>query len=124
MIEAYFRQLELLIAQTVIIASSTVTYDKRSPQIGFIRGSLYFINGSVLHFREFANVQSGAERYMYVYHYQEADGTLIFRYDNTHHFPNLPNFPHKHEGDEASVMSAAEPDLQTILNEIRGLIIT
>ena len=62
---------------------------------------------------------------MYVYHYQEVDGTLIFHYDNTRHFPHLPNFPHhKHEGDEASVMSAAEPDLQTILNEIRGLIIT
>ena len=125
MIEAYFRQIEALITSSGIITSSTITYDKRSSYVGFIRGSTYFLDGSELHFREFVNIQRHVERYMYVYHYQRADGTLIFRYDNTRHFPDLPNFPHhKHEEDETSVVPTTEPDLQTILKEIRGIIVT
>lgn len=34
------------------------------------------------------------ERFSYAYHYQRADGTFVFRYDNTAHFPELENFPH------------------------------
>src|SRR5215475_3294360 len=30
----------------------TITYDKRSTYIGFIRGSIYFLDGSLLHLRE------------------------------------------------------------------------
>ena len=51
------------------------------------------------------------------------DGTLVFRYDNTPHFPTLPTSPHhKHEISDANVMAATPPDLQTILAEIQNLI--
>ena len=100
-----------------------MTYDKRSTYIGFIRGSIYFLDGSVLHLREFVNVQYGIERYMYAYHYQRSEGTFIFRYDNTPHFSALPTFPHhKHEGTESTVVSASPPDLQAVLAEIQGLL--
>jgi hypothetical protein len=76
-----------------------------------------------LHLREFVNVQRGIDRYMYAYHYQRPDGTLVFRYDNTPHFSALPTFPHhKHEGTESTVLPATPPDLQAILAEIQGLI--
>lgn len=124
MIETYFRHINELIAHTPIVGASSVTYDKRSPYIGFIRASLYFVDGTVLHFREFVNVQQGSERYMYVYQYQRADGTLIFRYDNTPHFPDLPSFPHhKHQGSEVNVMTATPPDLGSVLAEIHSLMI-
>lgn len=123
MIEDYFRQIETLLAAASIIHSTSITYDKRSASIGFIRGTLYFLDGSQLHLREFINVEHGVERYMYAYHYQRPDGTLVFRYDNTPHFPTLPTFPHhKHEISDANVMAAASPDLQTILAEIQSLI--
>jgi hypothetical protein len=99
LIEVYFQEISVVISKTAGVQSSCLTYDKRSSYIGFIRGSICFYDGSVLHLREFVNVQYGIERYMYAYHYQKPDGIMIFRYDNTPHFPNLATFPHhKHEG--------------------------
>jgi hypothetical protein len=123
LIEDYFRLVETLLADTTILHSSSVTYDKRSTSIGFIRGVMYFLDGSQLHIREFVNVEHGVERYMYAYHYQRPEGVLVFRYDNTPHFSALPTFPHhKHEHSEANVVAASPPDLQTILSEIHPLI--
>jgi len=52
----------------------------------------------------------------YSYHYQRADGTLVFRYDNAPHYPDLPGFPeHKHIGEQ--VLSAPAPDLSQVLTE-------
>lgn len=123
MIEDYFLQVATLIATASIIHSSSITYDKRSTSIGFIRGDIYFLDGSLLHLREFVNVEHGIDRYMYAYHYQRPDGTLVFRYDNTPHFPTLPTFPHhKHETSGANVVAASPPDLQAILTEIQRLV--
>lgn len=125
MIEAYFREISALISASPIIHSSTVTYDQRSTHIGFIRGDLHFLDGSRLHFREFVNVEHGTDRYMYVYQYQHSDDTLIFRYDNAPHYPDLPSFPHhKHDGNESNVVPVSAPDLGTVLSEIRQLIST
>jgi hypothetical protein len=122
-IEEYFQRIETLVSSAPIVHSSSLTYDKRTTYIGFIRGSLYFVDGSSLHLREFVNVQFDVDRYMYVYQYQRPDGTLVFRYDNTPHFPGLPTFPHhKHEGSESDVVSAFSPDLKEVLHEIRSLI--
>jgi len=65
-IEDYFGQTQALIASSTIVHSSSITYDKRSAYVGFIKGEIYLIDGSVLHLREFVNVQHGAERFMYV----------------------------------------------------------
>jgi hypothetical protein len=124
MIEDYFRQVAALIAGTSIVHSSSITYDKRSSYIGLIRGDIYFFDGSRLHIREFVNVQQGVDRYTYAYHYQRSDGSVIFRYDNTPHFPSLATFPdHKHEGDERNVVAATAPDLQAVLIEIQGVVV-
>jgi hypothetical protein len=122
LIEDYFRRIESLVADAGIVRFFNITYDKRSASIGFIRGSIYFLDGSLLHLREFVDVEYGSERYMDAYHYQRPDGTLVFRYDNTPHFPHLPTFPHhKHEGSETHVVAAGPVDLEAVLTEIRGL---
>jgi hypothetical protein len=123
LIDAYFQALLELISRSLVIQSSSVTLDKRSAFVGVVRGDLQFPDNSRLHFREFVNTQDRLDRYMYVYHYQRADQTLIFRYDNTDHYPDLPNFPHhKHVLDEANVVTAAPPDLSGILKEIESLL--
>ena len=125
LIEDYFRRIESLVAGADIVRFFSITYDKRSASIGFIRGSIYFLDGSLLHLREFVDVEYGSERYMYAYHYQHPDGALVFRYDNTTHFPGLPTFPHhKHEGSEVHVVAAGPVDLEIVLAEIRGLMST
>jgi hypothetical protein len=119
-IEDYFQHIRALIASTSIVHSSRITYDKRSTSIGFIRGNIYFQDGSLLHVREFVNVPHDIERYMYVYQYQSATGAFVFRYDNTPHFSHLPTFPHhKHTGSETNVEATSPPNLDTIFGEIR-----
>jgi len=56
----------------------------------------------------------------YAYHYQRADGELVFRYDNVPHYPDIKTFPHhKHVGD--AVAPARPPDLGEVLREIDGV---
>lgn len=100
-----------------------MAYDKRTPHIGFLRGSLYFADGSVLHVREYVSVQNDVERYMYAYQYQDSEGILVFRYDNSPHFPHLSTFPHhKHDGSEPNVINATPARLAAVLDEIRSLL--
>lgn len=121
LVEQYFAQLESIIESYGTIRTKTVFKDKRSEYIGYFRAELFFHDGSSLHVREFIFTRSEIDRYTYVYHYQDADNRLIFRYDNTRHFPELPNFPHhKHIPDDT--VSAPEPDLQTVLDEVLGIL--
>ena len=59
----------------------------------------------------------------YAYHYQRADGALVFRYDNVPHYPEIRTFPHhKHVGD--TVIPTRPPDLSEVLREIDGILYT
>ena len=84
----------------------------------FIR--LRFWDGSLLQVEEALAVRAFAiVKIRYSYHYQRADGTEVFRYDNAPHYPDVPGFPeHKHEGDQ--VLSAPAPDLSQVLRETDG----
>ncbi len=53
----------------------------------------------------------------YRYHFQDNQNNLIFRYDSTPHFPDLPTFPHhKHLPD--TVIACEKPKLTEILEEV------
>jgi hypothetical protein len=122
LIEAYLQSLLDLVAASPIVRASDVTLDKRAPRVGLIRGSLYFVDGSRLHFRELVEAQDEVVRRMYSYHYQDADENLIFRYDDTPHHPDLNTFPHhKHDGSETGVVAATPPDLPAVLREIEAI---
>lgn len=56
----------------------------------------------------------------YRYHFQDEQNRLIFRYDSTPHFPNLPNFPHhKHLPEE--VIASLKPEITQVLQEVTEL---
>ena len=118
-IDIYFQSLLIIIADSKIVRSSNIHLDKRTSHIGLIRGDLYFFDGSRLHFRELVNAQEGIHGAMYSYHYQNEDASLIFRYDDTPHNPELSSFPHhKHESKEEKVLVAKPPNLKKVLLEI------
>jgi len=124
-IEAYFQQIRETVDTCSFVQWSTVTYDKRGTYEGFIRGELGFADDSVLHLREFVDVEAAIDHLMYVYQYMDIGNNLIFRYDNTGHHQdlNLSTYPHhKHEGSEANVVVSSIPDLATVLDEIGQLI--
>lgn len=54
----------------------------------------------------------------YRYHYQSSDGTVLFRYDNTPHHPELKTHPdHKHV--EETVIESVRPNIEEVLNEVK-----
>ncbi len=56
----------------------------------------------------------------YAYHYQRANGELVFRYDNVPHYPDIKTFPH-HKHISETVILSRPPDLSEVLREIDGI---
>lgn len=124
LIDDYFQVIQEAIEACPAVHSSDITYDKRTSYQGYIKGTVLVLDGSVLHFREFIDVETDVERYMYAYHYQHGE-KFVFRYDNTEHHRklNLSTFPHhKHVGDEENVIAASAVTLTDVLKEIENLL--
>jgi hypothetical protein len=122
LIEAYLQAVFDTVTNAPEVATSDIALDKRGPQAGLIRGDIYFVDGALLHFRELIDLESSPSRLMYSYHYQRADTSLVFRYDDTPHHPELSTFPHhKHEQGEQNVFAAEPPTLANVLDEIGRL---
>lgn len=124
-IEPYFRQIDKIIEACPVIQLSNVTYEKRGTHEGFIRGELYFVDGSTFYLREFVDVEITADRLMYAYQFIDSSQKLVFRYDNTGHHKKLGLSTyrhHKHDGGEARVIASAAPDLASVLQEIESLV--
>ncbi|RKZ41458.1 MAG: hypothetical protein DRQ49_05015 [Gammaproteobacteria bacterium] len=120
-IENYFTDIQNIVDSFPVIRLKSVTYDKRGTYEGFIRGELYFADGTILHFREYIDVEITAERLMYAYQYTDSHKNLIFRYDNTGHHKKLglSTYPHhKHDSAENNVIESKAPRLNQVLHEI------
>jgi hypothetical protein len=76
-----------------------------------------FPEGKLLHVNECVRIGSEQlERVDYRYHFQGPKGELIFRFDSTRHFPDLPFFPfHKHTAD--GVTGHPRPELASVLEQ-------
>ena len=124
-IEIYFQQVREALDACLVVQASNVTYDTRSTHTAFIHGEIYFVDGSILHLREFVDVETTPYRLAYVYQYLAPVQQLVFRYDNTGHHRrlNLPTYPHhKHEGSADNVVASPAPDLVAVLSEIAALV--
>ena len=89
-----------------------------SDRLSAIEGRLCFHDGSLLEFDETV-IERGVVlvKTDYAYHYQRADGTLIFRYDNSPHHPEIVTYPdHLHVGER--IEAAEPPDLGDVLRRI------
>jgi hypothetical protein len=123
LVDRYFQSLLNLLSASPVVRSSDITLDTRREFVGFIRRNIYFTDDSMLHFRELVDVALAVDKVVYAYHYQNVDGRMFFRYDNTPHFPQLPNAPHhKHAADETNVISVFIPDLAIVLTEIEAMV--
>lgn len=94
-----------------------MTYQTRPGEQGYVAGSFTFVDGSVLHFKEFLDADRGVvDKLAYSYHYQDGGHQLRFRYDNARHRPPLRTLEHKHIG--GRVVEASAPALDDVLVEI------
>ena len=82
--------------------------------------SVEYEDGSRLAVRLVVNTSSDYpdwNRYSFQYMSEEAE--TVFRYDDSDHHPELPNFPHhKHEGADEGVLGVHRPTVRQIRNEI------
>jgi hypothetical protein len=79
-------------------------------RVRFYNGCLLEINESVVH-------RERLEHLRYRYHFQGKNNELIFRYDNTPHFPGLPAFPH-HKHHRTGVEPSDTPSVLMAIEEV------
>lgn len=102
------------------ILSHSITEKSYGKESLLIRGSMTFVDGSILQFTEFHDFAVKG-KVKYRYHYMDSNNFLRFRYDNAPHFRSLSTFPHhKHLPDE--VIAAEEPDLKFVLSEVMKMV--
>ena len=82
-----------------------------------LRIRIRFAGGYLLELNESAIREGENINYLgYRYHFQDEKNNLIFRYDNTPHFPELESFPnHKHS--PSAVISTKKPSIVEVIIE-------
>jgi len=113
LIDTIFSRREIEIEEFFVLDRSTA-----SGQTSEFYARLRFWDGSLLQVEEaLVTRRLGIFKIRYSYHYQRADGGLVFRYDNAPHHPELPGFPY-HVHIEDWVEPADPPDLHDVLRKI------
>jgi len=89
-----------------------------TPERVNLRIRVRFPKGQMLEWSEAVIGGEGhVDHLAYRYHFQDRDNKVIFRYDNTPHFPGLKTFPnHKHLPD--NVLPASRPSVLEVLDEV------
>jgi hypothetical protein len=122
MLKNYLYRLYDTIVSRGYIEIEQLVFADQSNQRGSIEGRLHFPDGSLLEFDEVVVVRNRLiVKLRYAYHYQDASESLIFRYDNAPHYPNIPTHPH-HKHVKNRVEPAQPPDLGEVLREIERLV--
>ncbi len=82
-----------------------------------LRIRIRFHSGKLLEVNEALTTQGKQMIHLgYRYHFQDRDNNLIFRYDNTPHFPEIETFPH-HKHTKNDVIDSDIPKLSDIFKE-------
>jgi len=88
-----------------------------TPERVNLRLRLHFANGRLLEVSEaLVATTGGLQTLGYRYHCQDRQQALVFRYDDTPHFPGLATFPH-HKHLPEQVITATKPALMQVLEE-------
>ncbi len=112
----YFSHIETIIKDCPIIAQFSISFDEIDVQIGYLKGKLEIIDGSVLYFIEFVEIkEEEAKRLKYKYQWQYENGDLIERWDNVPHYPEVDTFPH-HVHSVEGVFSSPMMDLKMVID--------
>ena len=117
LIERYLAAVETALEQMDLVRVDRYVEEVLTPKRLNLRIRLRFENGILLEINEAIQVESETLVWVdYRYHLQDAQNRLIFRYDNTPHFPSLPTFPH-HKHLPNQVITSAKPSLIEVLQE-------
>jgi hypothetical protein len=117
-IREYFSITEGVINSCPLLTSVDFHSEIIDSNFGYFKAEVVFYDHSRLFLFELVTVEnrkSYVEKYRY--HYQNAEGKLIFRWDNAPHFPKLKSFPHHlHIADK--VKESTQPTIHNVLNQV------
>jgi len=99
--------------------SIDITEERRAAKQAIIKSKITFVDGSVLHIKEYIDAKYTIQKVHYAYQYQGRDGKLIFRYDNARHRPDLGFSSHKHFSD-GSIKESSIPNISDVVDEVIG----
>lgn len=87
-----------------------------------VRIRILFVAGYLLEINEAVYIADNEVKHLnYRYHFQDEASALIFRYDNSSHYPDVPSFPdHKHT--KSGVIQSEKPSVADVINEIKDFL--
>ena len=86
-----------------------------------LRIRVRFLSGHLLELNEAIVIEEDQLKHLgYRYHFQDQQNSLIFRYDNTPHFPDIKSFPH-HKHKKNKVEDSDEPLILNVIKEAKLL---
>ncbi|MBD1915753.1 MULTISPECIES: DUF6516 family protein [Cyanophyceae] len=94
-----------------------ISADLRSGSQAVLKAKVLFVDATELYIRIFYLGGMANQLLSYAYQYQQSDGTLIFRYDNARHKPDLGFECHKHQAD-GRIVAAEPPMIRALVEEI------
>jgi hypothetical protein len=115
----YLAQLDARIRTlSAIIVNSSIQQDiDANLELGFIKGRIAFLDGSVLEFAE----QLPTDRLKFRFHYMDGRNDLICRWDSAPHHRHLSTFPF-HQHTPQGVQEHPAITLLEVLAEIETMI--
>jgi hypothetical protein len=112
----YYSKIESLLKEFSLITNFSVDFEEIEDYTGYIKGKFELLNGSILYFFEFIEIQNNIPVLVkYKYQWQSPDGDLLKRWDNAPHHRELNTFP-DHVHDPNGVHSSSAMNLESILD--------
>ena len=122
-IAARFNRLEQRLLESDAVSSYTVVRREVTPTDGKVRVRAQLRDGGLIELFEYVALDVGGQvaRLKYAYHWQNANGLLVRRWDAVPHHPQLPYAPHHIHLPDGSVEGMAEPpDAIEVLAQIEA----
>lgn len=119
MIQTYFDEMLQNLIVSHIVSSFKVLKQEVGDEEGFVRIKSILRDNSILEFAEYViALKNNVTTETYSYHWQDADGALIKRWDNVPHHKEVDAFPrHLHLADN-KVIKSPHMTLNKVLAEI------
>jgi len=117
----YLNSIKERVLTDAVVTSFRIVRERSALTDGHLRARLTLINGDLLEFSEYVQRSPDGRIHTitYSYHWADANGNLIRRWDNTPHFPDLAGFPHHiHDGPADTVSPGRASNIFTILDDI------
>ncbi len=116
----YVQRIRTVIVQSTVVDQFTVLRETIEENVAVYRYRITITGGSLLEASQRIERDQGQPTVTkYSFHWQDADGKLIARWDDAAHHPHLPTFPyHIHDGSEETVWPHESVTLTDILRLI------